>query len=154
MFYHCRLRQPSLVSPGLSLNSSTVSSIKVSGRGQGSGVRCILSLSNWSMFTLLDVETITECGETSKLFPPRNIFPGYREVMVMQNTNPLVGSCGTISWQLVEINMRLIIMWSVPFNFNIRDSYYAIGLTHNKVITYLTRLSCFKGSMHYTLDVS
>ena len=55
------------------------------------------------------------------------------QVMVMENTNPLVGSCGTVSWQLVEINMRLIIMWSVPFNFNIRDSYYAIGLTHNKV---------------------
>ena len=53
----------------------------------------------------------------------------------MENTNPMVGTCGTISWQLVEINMRLIIMWSVPFNFNIRDSYYAIGLTHNKVAT-------------------
>lgn len=52
----------------------------------------------------------------------------------MENTSPFVGTCGTISWQLVEINMRLIIMWSVPFNFNMRDSYYAIGLTHNKVI--------------------
>ena len=57
----------------------------------------------------------------------------FREVMVMENTNPFRGTCGTISWQLLEINMRLIIMWSVPFNFNIRDSYYAIGLTHNKV---------------------
>ena len=57
----------------------------------------------------------------------------FREVMVMENTNPFTGTCGTISWQLLEINMRLIIMWSVPFNFNIRDSYYAIGLTHNKV---------------------
>ena len=55
--------------------------------------------------------------------------------MVMENTNPFTGTCGTISWQLLEINMRLIIMWSVPFNFNIRDSYYAIGLTHNKVCT-------------------
>ena len=51
----------------------------------------------------------------------------------MQNINPMVGSCGTISWQLVEIDMRLIIMWSVPFNFNLRDSYFAIGLTHSKV---------------------
>jgi len=126
------LQQPSLVSPGLSLNQSTVADVKMKGRRSGSGVRCIISLSNWSMFTLLDVETNTECGETSNLLPPRNIFPGYREVMVMQNTNPMVGTCGTISWQLVEINMRLIIMWSVPFNFNIRDSYYAIGLTHNK----------------------
>ena len=96
-------------------------------------MRCIVSLANWSMFTLIDVETNTECGENNKRFPPRDVFPGFREVMVMQNTNPMVGTCGTISWQLLEINMRLIIMWSVPFNFNLRDSYYAIGLTHNKV---------------------
>jgi len=126
------LSQDHLMSPGLSLNDSTVAEVKTEGRHLGSGVRCIISLSNWSMFTLLDVETNTECGKTNQLLPPRNVFPGYREVMVMQNTNPMVGTCGTISWQLVEINMRLIIMWSVPFNFNIRDSYYAIGLTHNK----------------------
>ena len=96
--------------------------------------------------------------------------------MVLQNTHPMIGTCGTLSWQLVEVystlflkflkivifcyfyllmcmydtppetfafifllllssqvNLRLIIMWSVPFNFNLRDSYYAIGLTHNKV---------------------
>merc|ERR1711936_1475101 len=77
------LNQPSLVSPGLSLNHSTVSSIKMRDRSRGSGVRCILSLSNWSMFTLLDVETNTECGQTSKLLPPRNVFPGIQEVMLM-----------------------------------------------------------------------
>lgn len=131
------LKQPWLVQAGLSLNQSSVQDIKTmgkmrSGSGSGSGVRCIISLANWSMFTLLDVETNTECGRTSDTFPPRNVFPGYREVMVMENTNPFTGTCGTISWQLLEINMRLIIMWSVPFNFNIRDSYYAIGLTHNK----------------------
>ena len=128
------MRQPWLVEAGLSLNQTQVQDIKTSARYRaGAGVRCIVSLNNWSMFTLLDVETNTECGTTNKEFPPRNVFPGYREVMVMQNTNPMMGTCGTISWQLVEINMRLIIMWSVPFNFNIRDSYYAIGLTHNKV---------------------
>ena len=51
-----------------------------SGSGSGSGVRCIISLANWSMFTLLDVETNTECGRTSHNFPPRNVFPGYRSV--------------------------------------------------------------------------
>lgn len=131
------LKQPWLVQSGLSLNQSSVQDIKKSGKfrsgsSSGSGVRCIINLANWSMFTMLDVETNTECGRTNKEFPPRNVFPGYREVMVMENTNPFRGTCGTISWQLLEINMRLIIMWSVPFNFNIRDSYYAIGLTHNK----------------------
>ena len=126
-------------------------------------------------------------GESHKtqLSFPRNVFPGYREVMVLENTHPMIGTCGTLSWQLVEINLRLIVMWrsiidchvlfrtqcsftcngensksycfvfipwlkhacqsnyckcmddsdnflSVPFNFNIRDSYYAIGLARNK----------------------
>jgi len=127
------LTQHWLVEAGLSLNHTRVQDIKTAARYRsGAGVRAIISLNNWSMFTLLDVETNTECGTTNSEFPPRNVFPGYREVMVMENTNPMMGTCGTISWQLVEINMRLIIMWSVPFNFNIRDSYYAIGLTHNK----------------------
>jgi len=25
-------------------------------------------------------------------------------------------------------------MWSVPFNFNLRDSYYAVGMVYQKVI--------------------
>ena len=40
---------------------------------------------------------------------------------------------GKGSKKISQVNLRLIIMWSVPFNFNLRDSYYAIGLTHNKV---------------------
>ena len=46
----------------------------------GSGVRCVISLSNWSMFTLLDVEVNNECGRTNPQFQPRNVFPGYRSV--------------------------------------------------------------------------
>ena len=75
------LKQPWLVQAGLSLNQSSVQDIKMSGRyrsGSGAGVRCIISLANWSMFTLLDVETINECGTTNQEFPPRNVFPGYR----------------------------------------------------------------------------
>ena len=41
-------------------------------------MRCIINLANWSMFTMLDVETNTECGRTNTDFPPRNVFPGYR----------------------------------------------------------------------------
>ena len=115
-------------------------------------------------YTLLDVESNTQCGVTSHAFPPRwtnedffeyynagdvdgeeecvndiwwvehpaesitflllkildweisdhvfrNVFPGYREVMVLENTHPMLGTCGTLSWQLVEINLRLIVMW-------------------------------------------
>ena len=58
-----------------------ITSLPVCRSGSGSGVRCIISLANWSMFTLLDVETNTECGRTSDTFPPRNVFPGYRSVL-------------------------------------------------------------------------
>ena len=57
--------------------TSTTSWLR-SGSSSGSGVRCIINLANWSMFTMLDVETNTECGRTNKGFPPRNVFPGYR----------------------------------------------------------------------------
>ena len=35
------------------------------------------------MYTLLDVESNTECGTTDPKYPPRNVFPGYREVGMM-----------------------------------------------------------------------
>ena len=37
------------------------------------------------------------------------------------------GSCGTISWQLSGQKLRIIIMWSVPFNLNVHSSYLALG---------------------------
>lgn len=37
------------------------------------------------------------------------------------------GSCGTISWQVEGLKLRLIVMWSVPFNLAIHKSYLAIG---------------------------
>ena len=130
---------------------------------------------------ITSTKAIKRCKWKSQLSCTRNVFPGYREVMVLENTHPMIGTCGTLSWQLVEINLRLIVMWrsiidcyvlfktqwsficndanskscfvfirhacqsnyckcmddsdnflSVPFNFNIRDSYYAIGLARNK----------------------
>ena len=42
-------------------------------------------------------------------------------------------------------------MWSVPFNFNLRDSYYAIGLTHNKVSV---RLPVFCNGFDFSGEIS
>ena len=42
------------------------------------------------------------------------------------------GTCGTISWQIEHLDTRLIVMWSVPFNFNIHDSYFAVGMIFNR----------------------
>ena len=63
-------------------------------------------------------------GESHKtqLSIPRNVFPGYREVMVLENTHPMIGTCGTLSWQLVEINLRLIIMWRSMIDSRVLDA--------------------------------
>ena len=42
------------------------------------------------------------------------------------------GSCGTVSWQIEHLDTRLIVMWSVPFNFNLHDSYFAVGMIFNR----------------------
>ena len=42
------------------------------------------------------------------------------------------GTCGTVSWQIEHLDTRLIVMWSVPFNFNLHDSYFAVGMIFNR----------------------
>ena len=42
------------------------------------------------------------------------------------------GTCGTVSWQIEHLDTRLIVMWSVPFNYNIHDSYFAVGMIFNR----------------------
>ena len=42
------------------------------------------------------------------------------------------GSCGTISWQVEGLKLRLILMWSVPFNLAMHKSYLAIGMVYNE----------------------
>ena len=45
---------------------------------------CDVGLGLRSMYTLLDVESNTECGTTDPGHLPRNVFPGYREVNTRQ----------------------------------------------------------------------
>jgi hypothetical protein len=35
--------------------------------------------------------------------------------------------------QIVELSMRLIVMWSVPFNLNLYDTYMGVALIYNEV---------------------
>ena len=34
--------------------------------------------------------------------------------------------------QIVELSMRLIVMWSVPFNLGVHSSYLAVGMVYNE----------------------
>ena len=58
------------------------------------------------------------------------MFPSHREVVVTVNDkdSSFTGTSGTIAWQLEEENVHLIVMWSLPYNLNIYNSYYGLGV--------------------------
>ena len=58
------------------------------------------------------------------------MFPSHREVLIALNNGDksFTGTSGTIAWELEEQNVHLIVMWSVPYNLNIYNSYFGIGV--------------------------
>ena len=68
------------------------------------------------------------------LFDPgyheREVFPSHSEVVVMVNDeeSKFTGTSGTIAWELEEENVHLIVMWSIPYNLRIYNSYFGIGV--------------------------
>ena len=58
------------------------------------------------------------------------MFPSHREVVITVNNvdNSFTGTSGSIAWELEEQNVHLIVMWSVPYNLNIYNSYFGIGV--------------------------
>merc|ERR1711884_190781 len=49
-------------------------------------------------------------------------------VMVNDKESKFTGTSGTIAWELEEENVHLIVMWSIPYNLKIYNSYFAIGV--------------------------
>ena len=83
-------------------------------------------------------------------FHSREIFPSHREVTIAVNTqadtftgtsglenleiNPFSSRLltflvtGTLAWRLADHKAHLILMWSIPYNLNIFNSYFAVGM--------------------------
>ena len=38
-----------------------------------------------------------------------------------------------LGFQIVELSVRLIVMWSVPFNLNLYDTYLGLAMIYNQV---------------------
>jgi len=122
--------RPALID-GLSLNGTSLHQLR-HGRQTSHKVRVILNVENWSRFTLLDSQTDLHCGEILQQFQAPNVYPGYREVMLGVGTKVFSGTCGTVSWQIIELSIRLIVMWSVPFNLNLYDTHMGLAMIYNQ----------------------
>ncbi|XP_023336358.1 tereporin-Ts1 isoform X2 [Eurytemora carolleeae] len=118
-----------VVSDGLSLNGTSLHKLRY-GKSIHK-VRTILNVENWSRYPLLDAQTDTHCGEITPIYPAPNVYPGYREVMVAASSRVFSGTCGTISWQVIGLSVRLVVMWSVPYNLNLHDTYIGIAMVYN-----------------------
>ena len=38
------------------------------------------------------------------------------------------GTSGTMAWELEKKGVHMVVMWSVPYNLNIYNSYFAVGV--------------------------
>lgn len=125
------LSNRTLVEDGLSLNGTTLFELRYDESEHS--VRCILNIENWTTWLLTDPLVRTHCGHISDLYPAPVVFPATREVMEgYKNYGTATGSCGTISWQIEGLKLRLIVMWSVPFNLGVHSSYLAVGMVYNE----------------------
>jgi len=125
------LSNRTLVEDGMSLNGTTLFELRYDQSEHS--VRCILNIENWTTWLLTDPLVRTHCGHISDMYPPPVVFPATREVMEGYKTyGTATGSCGTISWQIEGLKLRLIVMWSVPFNLNVHSSYLAVGMVYNE----------------------
>jgi len=104
------LSNRTLVEDGMSLNGTTLFELRYDESEHS--VRCILNIENWTTWLLTDPSVRTHCGHVSDMFPAPVVFPATREVMEGYKTyGTATGSCGTISWQVEGLKLRLIVMW-------------------------------------------
>ena len=62
------------------------------------------------------------------------MFPSHREVAIAVSDlgTSFTGTSGTFAWQLGTQDVQLIVMWSIPYNLNIYNSYFGIGMVDMK----------------------
>lgn len=127
------LSNRTVVENGASLNGTSLSTLRHGQENRDHSVRCILNIENWTTWRLKDALSHNHCGYIHENFPAPNVYPAKREVMIgHKQSGTATGTCGTISWQIEHLDTRLIVMWSVPFNYNIHNSYFAVGMIFNR----------------------
>ena len=126
------LSNRTLVEDGLSLNGTSLFEVRYD--ETEFSVRCILNIENWGTWLLTDPIVHNHCGYIDSKFPVPVVFPATREIMVgLKQSGTATGTCGTVSWQIQNLKLRLIVMWSVPFNLNLYDTYMGLALIYNEV---------------------
>merc|ERR1711915_672979 len=95
-----------------------------------SQVSCTISIENWSKWLLANPVYYLQYGKWSQNYHEREIFPSHREVLIAVNDGQksFTGSSGSVAWELEEMGVHLILVWSLPYNLNFYNSYFGIAV--------------------------
>ena len=90
-----------------------------------------IHLENWSRFRLSYPKVELKIGKLlSTELTPGFVDPGRQEVSIVGNDGTLTGTSGVARWTLgSETGRVLSIMWSVPYNHQIYNTWVAVGLS-------------------------
>ena len=60
----------------------------------------------------------------------REVFPSHKEIVITVNNQEkrFTGSSGSLAWKLEGQRLYLIVVWSIPYNLHIYNSYFGIGV--------------------------
>jgi len=130
-------QRENLIQPGLSFTNitngksvSSLSLLELQSISSLSQVSCTISIENWSKWLLANPVYYLQYGKWSQNHHEREIFPSHREVLIAVNDGQksFTGSSGSVAWELEEMGVHLILVWSLPYNLNFYNSYFGIAV--------------------------
>ena len=87
-----------------------------------------ITVENWTRFPMTNPELRLRSGVVS--LSPRDIQPGTKEIFHVRKSRFVArGSVGTVSW-LVNGNKRIVVMWSVPYDYLYYENWLAVGIAY------------------------
>uniref|UniRef100_W4VS64 Conoporin 8 n=1 Tax=Conus geographus TaxID=6491 RepID=W4VS64_CONGE len=118
-----------VVTPGSSLHGVSLKDLAETKYG----VTCAIQVENWTKFSLKDPKIQNNGGVTTTT--AIGIEPGKREAFAVRKTaDSATGVSGIVSWELDGARRRFVIMWSVPYDFNLHSSWMAMGMTRDGLV--------------------
>ncbi|KAH3770405.1 tereporin-Ca1-like [Dreissena polymorpha] len=92
-----------------------------------------MEVENWTKFGMVNPHVTVKSGAITT--PPVPVLPGQKEAMVARKTSDTAtGTYGVVSWEIAGKSRRVVVMWSVPYDYNLHSNWLAVGITKQDVI--------------------
>ena len=90
-------------------------------------VNFTLVIENHTRFLLHNPQTYIKSGHISTA--PSDVIPGFWDAMAGHKARDTATGCsGTVSWMIGQTDYMLVVMYSIPFSFDLHSNWLAIGI--------------------------